>query len=76
MDVAEKPEVCPNCGFSPVGTIVYGPPCWNDEQRRGLEDGSIIPGGCCIYPGRVEWACKNCGCEFKLRDEAVCTYEE
>ena len=65
MNVATKPEVCPNCGFSPVGTILYGSHEYSKELEQILREGMTILGGCCFHPGQIEWACKNSGCEFK-----------
>ena len=65
ISVKEKPEVCPNCGFTPVGTILYGMPVLTEKLVKEMAEGTTVLGGCCIHPGQVEWACKNCGCEFK-----------
>jgi len=55
----EKPEKCPKCGFSPMGTILYGMPVTSDEFFRDVEEGSLIVGGCCIAVPSPTWACKK-----------------
>ena len=69
VTVSAKPLVCPYCGFSPVGDIIYGLPEYSKELERDLRVGDAVLGGICIHPGRVKWACKNCGCEFELADD-------
>ena len=69
--VGKKPEICPSCGFYPVGEIIYGYPVWDEVQQRGVEEGSIIIGGCCMFDGQPQWACKNCGCEFRVEGEEI-----
>ena len=68
--VDKRPDVCPSCGYSPVGVIIYDLPECNEELMRVVKAGRIIPGGSVIPRGdRPQWACRNCGCEFTLRRE-------
>ena len=68
LAVTEKPEICPSCGFSPVGKIIYGLCDINQIQRCDIEEGSVILGGCCgLVEYKPQWACKRCGCEFYLK---------
>lgn len=39
-----KPKRCPKCGFSPVASILYGMPAYDDELERKLEDKSLVLG--------------------------------
>lgn len=71
MDVAEKPEVCPSCGSSPVGTIQYGELCPSPKLVREIMEGITIPGGGCGGTHLPKWACRNCGCEFMHVKEKV-----
>ena len=71
MNVAEKPEYCPSCGYYPVGTIIYGEPEPNPELQRDVITGRRIIGGCCDGPDMPKWACRNCGCEFMHEFEPI-----
>ncbi|MBI9106661.1 MAG: hypothetical protein JEZ04_07920 [Spirochaetales bacterium] len=65
-----KPEVCPSCGFSQVGDIIYSNPEQIKDLRLKIEEGSIILGGLCtIEAYHPQWACKKCGCEIYKEDE-------
>jgi len=43
-----KPKKCPKCGFSPVASILYGMPAYDEELERKLEDKPLVLGGCVI----------------------------
>lgn len=59
-----KPKKCPNCGFSPMGSILYGMPVTSDEFFEKVEKGSLIVGGCSITVPSPKWECKNCKFQY------------
>ena len=56
--------VCPECGSDNVAKILRGYPIMSDELRKGLDDGRVVLGGCCISSGMPEYRCNACGAEF------------
>lgn len=63
--VKRKPIKCPYCGFRPVGTILRGLPAFDEEMEKDIDSGKIIIGGCVVTLNQPQWACKNCGAEFR-----------
>ena len=68
-----KPVKCPRCGFSPVGSILYGYPFFSEKLQAELQSGKTVLGGCelplndsleCIGPC---WECSKCGCQIYRR---------
>ena len=59
-----KPRKCPKCGFSPVASILYGMPAYDEELERRLEDKSLVLGGCVVGYDDPKWECAGCGTEF------------
>lgn len=62
--VAEKPESCPCCGFTPVGNILYGYPQFTDELKQKINTGHIVLGGCLVPRNAPRWKCSKCGVSF------------
>ena len=59
-----KPRKCPKCGFSPVASILYGMPAYDEELERRLENKSLVLGGCVVGYEDPKWQCTNCDSEF------------
>lgn len=59
-----KPRKCPDCGFAPVATILYGTPAFDEELERKLKDKSLALGGCIVGIDDPEWKCMDCDKEF------------
>lgn len=66
LTVRRKPIKCPNCGFRPVSTILYGMPFFDEEMQKDLDDKIIVLGGCCITGFDPIWKCTNCDTDFYL----------
>jgi len=64
-----KPRKCPKCGFSPVASILYGMPAYDEELERKLEDKSLVLGGCVVGHEDPKWQCTGCGKEFYEWDD-------
>jgi hypothetical protein len=59
-----KPKKCPKCGHSPVASILYGMPAYDEELEGKLEDKSLVLGGCVVGYDDPKWQCANCDLEF------------
>ena len=59
-----KPKKCPNCGNTKIATILYGLPAFDEQLEKGLNDGSIRLGGCCITDDDPKWECAKCGAKI------------
>ena len=57
---SRKPRKCPNCGFSPVGTILYGFPTFSPALKAEIEAGKTVLGGCDMSLLNPEWECSKC----------------
>lgn len=68
---ARKPDKCPVCGFSPVGTILYGLPIHTDALLNDLLYGRVVLGGCCISGNDPAWVCTNCETHIWKRKPAA-----
>lgn len=55
-----KPRKCPSCGKSPVATILYGLPAYDDEMQQQIDSGLIKLGGCCVMESDPAWHCTHC----------------
>ena len=42
---SRKPSKCPNCGHSLLSDIVYGLVMMNDDLKRKIDEGIVVPGG-------------------------------
>ena len=56
----EKPDVCPNCGHSPVAEILYGLLNDSDDLNRDLKAGLVTLGGCWHSGDDPAWECLEC----------------
>ena len=63
-----KPRKCPKCGFSPVASILYGTPAFDEELERKLNDKSLALGGCLVGIDDPKWKCTSCDPEFYAWD--------
>ena len=61
IERSRKPAKCPVCGASPVASILYGMPAFNQELEQKMEEGRITLGGCCIEIDGPVWECSHCG---------------
>ena len=59
-----KPRKCPNCGFKPLGNILYGYPIFDEKLKKDLESGKVVLGGCCIGGLDPAWQCSKCESVF------------
>ncbi len=64
IERARKPVKCPRCGFTPVATILYGMPRFDDELEKQMEAKKIVLGGCCIGADDPVWHCTECELEI------------
>ncbi len=64
MERAEQPQSCPECGKTPVATILYGMPAYSQELKRDMKAGRITLGGCCVSGDDPEWECTHCGLQI------------
>jgi len=61
VERARKPSKCPECGKSPLATVLYGLPAFSDELEQKINEGMVILGGCCIDFDDSAWECTQCG---------------
>ena len=59
-----KPRKCPECGFSPISSILYGFPAYSAELKESLNNKSVVLGGCVIGLDDPKWQCSDCETEF------------
>ncbi len=60
LEKKSRPRKCPNCGFSPVGKILYGYPMFSPELEAEIKEGKTVIGGCDMSPLNADWECSNC----------------
>ena len=68
-----KPVKCPECGSTKIARIEYGNLPGTPELLQGLDDGTIVVGGCCMTGFDASWQCQSCHTEIfhdKLRKVA------
>ncbi len=69
MRCGKKPQVCPNCGHSPVADILFGLIDY-EHYEQAIARGEVVLGGCCIpWKNRPHWQCTACGMTFAKRDD-------
>lgn len=61
MEQSKKPRRCPNCGHSPLASILHRYVGIDDDLDKRLEEGWIVLAGCCISDDDPRWECTNCG---------------
>ena len=63
---ARKPRKCPNCGASPVASVLYGMPSLSHELMEKERRGEVVFGGCVIEMdgSQPSWKCTTCEMEF------------
>ena len=62
-------QVCPKCGSSSVGGILYGEP--SIKGMEAVKRGEVVLGGCEIRENSPRFSCKNCKYEwgsFNIKD--------
>lgn len=64
VERTRKPRKCPECGHSPLASILYGLPSFDEALERAMHEGRITIGGCCIGHDDPAWECSHCG--FKI----------
>lgn len=62
--VTRKPRKCPYCRGN-VYRILYGEPMYSEYEYFEHFGEHVIFGGCCITGDDPEWACNECGREYK-----------
>jgi DNA-directed RNA polymerase subunit RPC12/RpoP len=68
MKSTRKPKTCSECGSKRIAKIVYGLPHFSDEERRDVELGKIVLGGCVLTGEDPVWECADCGKAFWRTD--------
>ena len=63
-NMPSKPTSCPECKDKSVAAILWGMPAFDDELEKGLEEGIIVLGGCCVSEDYAKWHCNACGHEW------------
>lgn len=72
IERSTKPRRCPNCGHSPLASILYGYIGIDDGVDKKVEEGRIVFGGCCVSDDDPKWECTNCGQRiYKKRSEGI-----
>lgn len=71
LTVKRKPIKCPNCGFRPVSTILYGMPFFDEKMEEDIKSKKIALGGCCITEYDPIWKCTNCNTDFWKEGQGV-----
>ena len=61
IEYTKKPRKCPECGHSPLASILYGEPSFSEQLQRELNEGRTTLGGCCVTEGDPVWECTHCG---------------
>ena len=59
-----KPRKCPSCSSRRVGSILYGMPAYDEKMERDINEGRIVPGGCCPPIDGPNWECADCHMQF------------
>jgi DNA-directed RNA polymerase subunit RPC12/RpoP len=60
----KKPAKCPDCGASPVASVLYGLPAMDEELDGKIEQGLVALGGCIVTGDDPQWRCVRCGAEI------------
>lgn len=61
---SRKPRKCPNCGVTPIASIIYGMPILSEELMEKEGRGEIVFGGCMIETNQPSWKCTKCNTEL------------
>lgn len=67
VERTRKPRKCPKCKQTPLASILYGMPAFNEELKRKMDEGTITLGGCCISNDDPAWECTHCGLKIFRR---------
>ena len=59
-----KPNYCPVCGSSKIGTYLWGEPAMSKRLESEIKEGKIIIAGCCISDDDPLYACLDCNIDF------------
>ena len=72
----DPPPACPRCGSANVAWILRGLPKPSDELEADLASGSVVLGGCVVWPDQATHECNNCGLEFRSDGRPVRTEDD
>jgi hypothetical protein len=61
----DPPPLCPRCGSANVAWILRGYPKFSDELEADLASGSVVLGGCVVWPDQATHECNACRLEFR-----------
>ena len=64
-DRIDPPPACPRCGSENVAWILRGYPKYSDELEADLASGSVVLGGCVVWPDQASHQCNACELEFR-----------
>ncbi len=64
-----RPKVCPGCRSIKVVPILYGLPTPDAGQQA--EEGKLVLGGCVVSRHDPEWACTDCGHQWRVSRRRV-----
>ena len=70
-DRTSAPPACPRCGSARVAWILRGLPMFSDELQADLAAGSVVLGGCVVWPDQASHRCNACGLEFRTDGRPV-----
>jgi hypothetical protein len=73
---SRKPRKCPACGHTPLATILYGRPAFDENLEKEMKEGLVTFGGCCVTVFEdPKWESTKCGLQiYKKTEELNCLY--
>ncbi len=71
VERAYKPKKCPQCGYAPMGSILYGLVGISDDLEQKLDEGRVVLGGCCRTLDEPMWECSKCGLKIWKKGKNV-----
>lgn len=73
---ADATPSCPRCGSTMVARILRGLPAFSEELEADIASGSVVLGGCMIWPDQASHQCNACGLEFRSDGRPVWVTED
>ena len=73
---SDAPPACPRCGSAKVAWILWGYPMLSQELEADVASGSVVLGGCVVWPDQASHQCNACGLEFRSDGRPVRAEED
>ena len=73
---ADATPACPRCGSASAAWILRGDPAFSADLEADLASGTVVLGGCMVWPDQATHQCNACEFEFRPDGRTVRTEED